>query len=866
MVVPCEAQSVAVVPLDAVSDHGLQPLKGRSFLVRFFAGFWSNFLEQYKIWVLGFFALTTLISVIGIVTNLQVDGSPPVIFPPSHNQILGAEIFDRFEKAVSIAQSPILEEVYMCDPGATPVRSKKDTVLGCATYAAVGYCSNPHFEGTMLAACSTSCGFTAHCLATWCPVDEAPNVTRTEIGRCDCYQENDAEVDSSTAASPGIIRYETSVIGFDKESWMNLEPHLRNMYMEMTGTIGNGWTQQFSYRQTIEEGEDSWERNPAIPEAQNLATYVQQHWRSGSLATWTSFEAPVFSVLTLPNNSQSSASFSASVVRQKCFCDGIAPCTGWSSHRRTVYHPLTGPGGATWESSVDVLEEASQTRRLKPLDEEWPTHRLTPSDKESAVSGEVLARMNQVMTGLVAPRRLQTEQASTPVSIVWGMKVKQLGPFDLFVETETEQVWLPDETFDPADPWAQRAMMRATENLPEALKVLDGSTWLQAFEAWLIREGLEFPARSFHSSSRQFFADRAGSRYATHVLRDDVGKVVIVKVEFDIGVSFGSGLEETTATRKAWDDWVSTRNAMASLKANKALQVSSLWVNVEAQDGILRSTATTISTAILIGYVAAVIFTQDFLLSLFPMLSVMLTVLCLLFTMVGILQWPFGAVDVIALIVFLGYMFTFNLHMAQYYNHAKLPMELLKQVEAELPPAVTRERLFRERFCRVNHALTSIGQSLLCSAGTTTMSAICLLLCTLQFFVKFGAVILSVTLLSILHSLMFLPSLLLLCGPTSKSCSNFGRLLASRRQSAVSEAEIPSKDDEDAPSGGIAPPSEKMTTPPPPLPPVPPPEEPAEIIGSEEVDLSPTGPQTDRSPQTVRHVGIRDVPSRDEEV
>eukprot|EP00439_Symbiodinium_sp_Y106_P023339 s738_g2.t2 len=235
-------------------------------------------------------------------------------------------------------------------------------------------------------------------------------------------------------------------------------------------------------------------------------------------------------------------------------------------------------------------------------------------------------------------------------------------------------------------------------------------------------------------------------------------------------------------------------------------------------------------------------------LSLFPMLSVLLTVLCLLFTMVGILQWPFGAVDVIALIVFLGYMFTFNLHMAQYYNHAKIPMELLRQANEKLPPAVTRERVLRERYCRVNHALTSVGQSLVCSAGTTTASAIFLLCCTLQFFVKFGAVILTVTILSILHSLMFLPSFLLLFGPTSKSCTNFGRLLKSRREEASMEhAQRPEQagSQKDGMEGPVEePPAPKPSSPPMPLPPLPPPCEPVEVIGSEEVDavISPSHP------------------------
>merc|ERR1712110_1195749 len=49
-----------------------------------------------------------------------------------------------------------------------------------------------------------------------------------------------------------------------------------------------------------------------------------------------------------------------------------------------------------------------------------------------------------------------------------------------------------------------------------------------------------------------------------------------------------------------------------------------------------------------------------------------------------------------------------------------------------------------------------------------------LLLCTLQFFMKFGLVIVSVTALSTTYSLVFLPALLMAVGPTKHCCAFLG--------------------------------------------------------------------------------------------
>ncbi|CAE7239436.1 Ank2, partial [Symbiodinium natans] len=232
----------------------VQTLKSRSFLVRFFAGFWSNFLERYKLYVIVCFVLSTLVSLVGIATTLSVDGSPPVIFPESHNQILGRKIFDRFETAVAVSASPAQEQSYICDIGVQPLRARADTSVACGTFTSTGWCTSEDKKDVMSGACSNTCGLTGACFATWCPVEDAPNVTKQEPGRCDCYQETSAEVGVRPAqAPPGIVRFETSVVGFSKESWMSLEPHLRGLYLSLAGPPGSGFSQTSSYRPALDE-------------------------------------------------------------------------------------------------------------------------------------------------------------------------------------------------------------------------------------------------------------------------------------------------------------------------------------------------------------------------------------------------------------------------------------------------------------------------------------------------------------------------------------------------------------------------------------------------------------------------------------
>eukprot|EP00930_Biecheleria_cincta_P038121 TRINITY_DN26194_c0_g1_i1.p1 TRINITY_DN26194_c0_g1~~TRINITY_DN26194_c0_g1_i1.p1 ORF type:complete len:1478 (-),score=275.09 TRINITY_DN26194_c0_g1_i1:378-4394(-) len=741
-VVPCDPAEDDCHALQAASEKSMESaLKKRSFLIRMFAGPWPSFISRHPMKILCFFVAWTLVSLIGIALSIKVDSGLPTIFPADHNQVLGKDVMARFSTPTKVAATPATQRAFLCSPTAPRGTEKPDNSGGCGTYTSIGYCSDDLYGGAMESECARTCGFEGYCLANWCSVAAPPNASKKRPGSCDCFEDGSADVADAASVSDaepvGIVSFETTVFGFTKNRSNDILRYIRQLQLEMLESQGN-------FTRVQRYGSGAWALAAVEPQAKGEAPLVQQHWRSGTLASWEGFKAASLSVMThsrLVDSNQAAADLEASgkvkTVKQTCYCDGIAPCLETAAKKRTAFHPFAGPGGTTWQSVVDITTEASQIQRTLP-----------------------------------SARRLAS--AKSTLRVVWGLKVRELGPFDLFVETDRVQMWDLDPMFEPADPWAQRSMLRMTENLPEALRAepKDGTTWLQAFEVWLTQNNQEFPARDFHQSISEWLAG-AGSRYRDQFAVQD-GKVVAVNVEFSVALG-SADLDLALATMQAWDDWVKDNNKQASIRANQAFHVCDKWVSTEAQSGILRSTVSTILTAVLVGYLAAVFFTQDLLLSIFPMISVLLTVFSLLFTMVGLFQWPFGAVDVIALIVFLGYMFTFNLHIAHSYSHACVPQQLLEGDHDDAGTLSDEEvaRLSQqERYCRIQHGLMTIGQSLVSSAGTTSSCAIFLVFCQLQFFVKFGVVILCVTLLSMMYSMLFLPALLVVVGPTSRSCQS----------------------------------------------------------------------------------------------
>jgi hypothetical protein len=226
------------------------------------------------------------------------------------------------------------------------------------------------------------------------------------------------------------------------------------------------------------------------------------------------------------------------------------------------------------------------------------------------------------------------------------------------------------------------------------------------------------------------------------------------------------------------------------------------------------------------------VFTFDLILSLLVTALVLGIIAGLAFFMICIMGWAIGALEVLSLIIFMGYAVTYSLHIA--HNFAKVgkhpPQELFdlerkwlrklareerikerrkSQSQAQSAPSSdaddtsysqlqeddsaekrnvasitsrslaslktlssagydpddVRRGLSPESFrrARVRIAVLQVGGATFSSAISTIGCSFFLLFCTLRIFVKLGAVVMAVTVLSIMFALIALPATLMVC-------------------------------------------------------------------------------------------------------
>eukprot|EP00747_Dinoflagellata_sp_TGD_P008907 gnl/TRDRNA2_/TRDRNA2_118505_c0_seq1.p1 gnl/TRDRNA2_/TRDRNA2_118505_c0~~gnl/TRDRNA2_/TRDRNA2_118505_c0_seq1.p1 ORF type:complete len:253 (+),score=32.33 gnl/TRDRNA2_/TRDRNA2_118505_c0_seq1:24-761(+) len=195
-----------------------------------------------------------------------------------------------------------------------------------------------------------------------------------------------------------------------------------------------------------------------------------------------------------------------------------------------------------------------------------------------------------------------------------------------------------------------------------------------------------------------------------------------------------------------------------------------------------------------------VVFTRDPGLS-FIVLGLVLGIISgLAFFMIVVMDWDIGPVEVISLVVFVGYSVTYALHIAHNYSEVEeddpdVQMGLASRgyASCDSPAAgetkVTASKAVSRRCCclprsesekyrrrrtdairreRTRLAMMNIGGATLSSAASTMGSSTFLLLCTLTIFVKLGIVVIAVTILSITFALVALPAALVVLGPDSE--------------------------------------------------------------------------------------------------
>mmetsp|Transcript_30641 Transcript_30641/g.80389 ORF Transcript_30641/g.80389 Transcript_30641/m.80389 type:complete len:403 (-) Transcript_30641:71-1279(-) len=300
--------------------------------------------------------------------------------------------------------------------------------------------------------------------------------------------------------------------------------------------------------------------------------------------------------------------------------------------------------------------------------------------------------------------------------------------------------------------------------------------WIDDFKKFAIRKGDKFPvpySRFTNLFSRFRDVGTASSRRGPvapgHYVWMDGDNVKACFLLFELDLDTDAQTDEALAEKDQWDSFLEAFRVDASDYTAGAFHTSKLWVRVEAQRALIYSTLTTLVTVFILAFLSMVIVTRNAYLSIFVTASTIGVVCGLGFVVVVVLQWEVGAIEVISLIVFVGYALDYSLHVVQKYgthsqgtcSHAVADHRGPGHGEASDSGA--GEGFPQKQ--RVTYALTSIGTAATGSAITTVGSAVFLLFATLTIFKDIGIMLLITTSLSIFTALVPLPAALMLCGP-----------------------------------------------------------------------------------------------------
>jgi hypothetical protein len=376
--------------------------------------------------------------------------------------------------------------------------------------------------------------------------------------------------------------------------------------------------------------------------------------------------------------------------------------------------------------------------------------------------------INLFSSGTPASRLLQdTNFGSVPVNmrarveVVFGLEIELSAP--LVGKKDLDSSWQFQVTYEARQPWAQRNMLTLCEGFPQSMLVVEKRCWIDDFQKWVKDQDERFPvpASKFDSLSMTFAQDAlTGLAASKEYLWIRNGEVRASFMSFSIDISKYASTEVALDHMAKWDEYVDDFNREASRFAKGAFHVADLWVRAQAQAELISSTILTLALVIILAFAGMLVFTRDPILSFFVVCATISVVSGLAWFIVGLMGWSVGPIEVIALIVFIGYAVTYSLHIAHKYGSEEALMEDPRGLEGAAAL----------RYQRTNFAMKSIGGAAFGSAVTTAGCSFFLIPCTLTIFQKLGGVVLAVTLMSIFTALVPLPAALLLMGPTKPGC------------------------------------------------------------------------------------------------
>jgi len=457
------------------------------------------------------------------------------------------------------------------------------------------------------------------------------------------------------------------------------------------------------------------QRSDAAVRTMRQMPFVQEHWRSGDSVVW-----PVFTAEPDRNESWGDALI--------CFCGGAQAC-------KSV------------ESSMSSLPAVNYSLQLN----EQPSASYLPT---------------------------VTSRQETPwqVTVIFGILPIESGLLELFPRSSGQGTWKFDDMFDPSDPWAQRAVLHMSSRMPTTLRAQFedlGGLWIHAFEKWLLQLGEEYPSRYFLRRLNQFL-ELSGAYQKDLLLQGELVKAVRLGFVIDAPAG-GLSVDELSTLHQEWSRYVKVRNSNATIKANQAWHVSPAWEDLAASKGIESSISWSLGLTALLGAGFTVLQLRSITLTCIVLISMTSAVLLQCAVFVGTFSWKLGPVEALALILYAGYLLDLHIRLALAYLSASAAPVDMEAAASTNAPGNGRETADAgkptardDRQHRMRHALReSIELLLSCLVSGIMIGMVMTIpygLVTVRG--KMGSSLMSFVVIAGLHTMLLMPALLCLLGPT----------------------------------------------------------------------------------------------------
>mmetsp|Transcript_18498 Transcript_18498/g.28220 ORF Transcript_18498/g.28220 Transcript_18498/m.28220 type:complete len:371 (+) Transcript_18498:1995-3107(+) len=345
-----------------------------------------------------------------------------------------------------------------------------------------------------------------------------------------------------------------------------------------------------------------------------------------------------------------------------------------------------------------------------------------------------------------------------------------------------------DDSFDPSSEAAQEYMLEFCDRLfaeDFASKTFsDYECPMDKFNKWLQEQSSstspdmiysDFCAGATEIPIRQEFFDRCIISWSKSVIETDVlsndGEVKIILIRAQSRARFDSAYDLLKTEWNKFETWLKNERKTAPEGVNRMYHSSEdfWWYDTNGQ---MLATAYT-GAAIALACAAVVVFfsSRSLIMTLFAILSIGYVLVATSACLVAI-GWELGFLESVCFAILIGISCDFVIHFGHAYTHQKGEFS---------------------RHDRTEHALRTMGPSILAAAVTTISAAIIMFFTEITFFQKFATILFLTIVHSTLGSFVVFITLADCLGPSNPT----------QAYDAIVGRLFPKKKNEDHPTAGV---------------------------------------------------------------